>query len=79
MSYPKEQSGSKIWRPNRIYKESRFNNYSINDIKALFMAGRYTREVLKIYGHKVDEVLIDEAIYKVSAFSLIHEEASCCF
>jgi len=55
-----------------IHKESHFANYSVSDIKALFMARQYTREVLKIYGHKVDEVLIEEAIYKVSAFSLIH-------
>jgi hypothetical protein len=40
------------------------------------MAERYTREVLKIYGQKVDEVLIHEAIYKVSAFSLIHGDVA---
>lgn len=59
-----------------IHKDSHYTNYSINDIKALFMAERYTKEVLKIYGHKVDEVLIDEAIYKVSAFSLIHGDVA---
>ena len=59
-----------------LYKDSHFTNYSVNDIKALFMAERYTREVLKIYGQKVDEVLIKEAIYKVSAFSLIHGDVA---
>ena len=62
-----------------IHKESDFSNYSVNDIKALFMARRYTKEVLKIYGHKVDEVLIDEAIYRVSAFSRIHGDVASGF
>ena len=59
-----------------IYKESGFDNYSVNDIKSLFMAEKYTREILKFYGKKVDDILIAEAIRRISAFSLIHGDAA---
>ena len=59
-----------------IHKKSGFDNYSINDIKSLFMAERYTREILKYYGLKVDDILIDNAINKISAFSMIHGDVA---
>jgi len=59
-----------------IYKESGFDNYSVNDIKSLFMAEKYTREILKFYGKKVDDILIGEAIRRISAFSLIHGDVA---
>jgi len=58
------------------YKESGFANYSVNDIKSIFMAEKYTREILKYYGEKVDDILIDEAIRRVSAFSMIHADVA---
>jgi len=59
-----------------IYKDSGFAQYSVNDIKSMFMARRYTKEILKLYGKKVDDILIDDAIRRVSAFSLIHADAA---
>ena len=56
-----------------LHTNSKFPKYSVNDIKSLFRAEKYTREVLKLYGEKVDDILINEAIWRVSAFSMIHE------
>ena len=39
-----------------IHKESGFSDYSVNDLKSFFMAEKYTREVLKLYGKKVDDI-----------------------
>jgi len=58
------------------HKKSGFRNYSVNDIKSVFMAEKYTREILKYYGEKVDDILIDEAIMRISAFSMIHENVA---
>jgi len=55
-----------------IYKESHLSRYSINDIKALFMAERYTREALKFYGQNGDDILISNAIENIAKFSMIH-------
>jgi len=48
----------------------------VNDIKSVFMAEKYTREILKYYGEKVDDILINEAIRRVSAFSMIHADVA---
>jgi hypothetical protein len=40
------------------------------------MAEKYTREILKYYGEKVDDILIDKAIRRVSAFSMIHADVA---
>ncbi len=55
---------------------SKFLKYSVNDIKSLFRTEKYTREVLKLYGEKVDDILINEAIWRVSAFSMIHGDVA---
>jgi len=55
-----------------LHTKNDFTKYSVNDMKSLFRAEKYTREVLKLYGEKVDDILINEAISKVSAFSMIH-------
>jgi len=57
-----------------IHKESGFTNYSVNDLKSFFMAEKYTREILKYYGKKVDDILIHNAISQIANFSLIHRE-----
>ena len=59
-----------------VHKKSGFSNYSVNDLKSIFVAERYTREVLKLYGQNVDDILINEAISKVSSFSLIHRSSA---
>jgi putative transposase len=59
-----------------VHKKSGFSHYSVNDLKSIFIAERYTREVLKLYGQKVDDILINEAITKVSSFSLIHQSSA---
>jgi 23S rRNA U2552 (ribose-2'-O)-methylase RlmE/FtsJ len=58
------------------HKKSNFENYSVNDLKSVFMAEKYTKEILKYYGEKADDILIDDAIRKVSAFSMIHGHAA---
>ena len=58
------------------HKKSKFENYSINDLKSVFMAEKYTKEILKYYGQKADDILIDDAIRRVSAFSMIHGHAA---
>ena len=55
-----------------IYKESHLSRYSINDIKSLFIAERYTREALKFYGQNGDDILISNAIESIAQFSMIH-------
>ena len=55
-----------------IHKDTGFSNYSVNDLKSFFMAEKYTREVLKLYGEKVDDILIHNSISKIANFSLIH-------
>jgi len=57
-----------------IHKESGFSDYSVNDLKSFFMAEKYTREVLKLYGKKVDDILIHNSISRIAGFSLIHRE-----
>jgi len=59
-----------------LHTKSGFTKYSVNDMKSLFRAEKYTREVLKLYGGKVDDILINEAIRRVSAFSLIHGDVA---
>jgi putative transposase len=59
-----------------LHTNSKFLKYSVNDIKSLFRAEKYTREVLKLYGAKVDDILINEAIWRVSAFSMIHGDVA---
>ena len=59
-----------------VHQKSGFSNYSVNDLKSIFIAERYTREVLKLYGKNVDDILINEAIAKVSSFSLIHRSSA---
>jgi putative transposase len=59
-----------------VYKKSGLDNYSVNDIKSLFMAEKYTREILKYYGKKLDDILIDDAIKRISAFSMIHDNVA---
>ncbi|MCK5854908.1 MAG: transposase, partial [Sulfurovaceae bacterium] len=41
-----------------IHKETGFSNYSVNDLKSFFMAEKYAHEILKLYGEKVDDILI---------------------
>ena len=55
-----------------IYKKTHLNRYSINDIKSLFMAERYTTEALKFYGKNTDDILISNAIEYIAQFSMIH-------
>ena len=55
-----------------IYKESHLSRYSINDIKSLFMAERYTQEALKFYGQNGDDILISNVIERIAEFSMIH-------
>ncbi len=55
-----------------LYKDSHLSRYSINDIKSLFMAERYTKEALKFYGQKVDDILISKAINHIAQFSMVH-------
>jgi len=55
-----------------IYKDSHLNRYSINDIKALFMAERYIKEALKFYAQNGDDILISNAIEHIAQFSMIH-------
>ena len=55
-----------------LYTDSSLEQYSVNDMKSLFMAEKYTYEILKYYGEKVDSILIKEAIEKIANFSMIH-------
>ena len=55
-----------------LYTESSFSQYSVNDMKSIFMAEKYTYEILKYYGKKVDSILIKEAIMRIADFSMIH-------
>jgi hypothetical protein len=57
-----------------IHKDTGFSNYSVNDLKSFFMAEKYTREILKLYGEKVDDILIHNSISKIANFSLIHRD-----
>jgi putative transposase len=57
-----------------IHKETGFSNYSVNDLKSFFMAEKYTREILKLYGKKVDDILIHNSISRIANFSLIHRD-----
>ena len=57
-----------------IHRESGFSNYSVNDLKSFFMAEKYTREILKYYGAKVDDILIHNTINRIANFSLIHRD-----
>jgi hypothetical protein len=50
--------------------------YSVNDIKSLFLAQKYALEVLKLYGKKVDDILIEDIVMQVSQFSLIHKDVA---
>jgi putative transposase len=59
-----------------LYKDSYLSRYSINDIKSLFMAERYTRETLKFYGQKVDDILISKAITHIAQFSMIYRDSA---
>ena len=58
------------------FKNGGFSKYSVNDIKSLFLAQKYALEVLKLYGKKVDNILIENMIMQVSLFSLIHQEVA---
>jgi putative transposase len=57
-----------------IHKETGFSDYSVNDLKSFFMAEKYTREILKLYGEKVDDILIHNSISRIANFSLIHRD-----
>ncbi len=59
-----------------LYKNSYLSRYSINDIKSLFMAERYTKETLKFYGQKVDDILISKAINHIAQFSMIYRDSA---
>ena len=59
-----------------LYKDSHLSRYSINDIKSLFMAERYTKEALKFYGQKVDDILISQAINHIAQFSMVHRSSA---
>jgi len=58
-----------------IHKKSGFTNYSVNDLKSFFMAEKYTREILKYYAEKVDDILIHNTISRIANFSLIHRDS----
>lgn len=58
------------------YKNSHLNQYSVNDMKSLFRAQKYAEEVLKLYGEKVDDILIQKAIMNISEFSMIHRDSA---
>ncbi len=55
-----------------IHQGTGFSNYSVNDLKFFFMAEKYTHEILKLYGEKVDDILIQSSISQIANFSLIH-------
>ena len=55
-----------------IHQDTGFSNYSVNDLKSFFMAEKYTHEILKLYGEKVDDILIQSSILQIANFSLIH-------
>ena len=55
-----------------LYKDTHLSRYSINDIKSLFMAERYTTEALKFYAKNTDDILISNAIEHIAQFSMIH-------
>ena len=55
-----------------LYKDTHLIRYSINDIKSLFMAERYTTEALKFYAKNTDDILISNAIEHIAQFSMIH-------
>ena len=57
-----------------IHKETGFSNYSVNDLKSFFMAEKYAHEILKLYGEKVDDILIHNTISRIANFSLIHRD-----
>ena len=59
-----------------LYKDSYLSRYSINDIKSLFMAERYTNEALKFYGKNTDDILINEAIEHIAQFSMIYRDSA---
>lgn len=59
-----------------LYKETHLRRYSINDIKSLFMAERYTNEALKFYGKNTDDILINEAIEHIAQFSMIYRDSA---
>ena len=57
-----------------LYKDTHLSRYSINDIKSLFMAERYTTEALKFYAKNTDDILISNAIEHIPQFSMIHAD-----
>ena len=59
-----------------ISKESSFLKYSVNDIKSIFMAEKYVKEILKLYGKKVDNILNNEKLMQLSSFSRIHDDVA---
>jgi len=59
-----------------VHKESGVSDYSVNDMKSLFMAEKYAHEVLKYYDKKVDDILMHEAIKHISEFSMIHRQTA---
>ncbi|SFV63121.1 hypothetical protein MNB_SV-9-1076 [hydrothermal vent metagenome] len=70
-----KQSKKKIVTKSKNKKVGRPQG-SKNKNKSLFRADKYTREVLKLYGVKVDDILINQAIWRVSAFSMIHGDVA---
>ena len=56
-----------------LSKAMGFKEYSINDLKTLFIAEKYATETLKLYGKNVDTILIDEAVNQISEFAMIHK------
>jgi len=59
-----------------LHQHSEETHYSVNDIKSIFMAQKYVQQVLKLYGEKEDDILNEEAIMKISDFSLIHRRSA---
>jgi putative transposase len=59
-----------------LSKTMKFKEYSINDLKTLFIAEKYAIETLKLYGKNADAILIDEAINQISEFAMIHKRVA---
>ena len=57
-------------------KVMEFKEYSINDLKTLFIVEKYAIETLKLYDENVDTILIDEAISQISKFAMIYKDVA---
>jgi hypothetical protein len=59
-----------------LTKKHNIKNRSINDIKSLFTAEKYTCEVLKLSSKNIDDSFISEIASQVSEFSVIHRASA---